>query len=184
MYVHTFRRSFLVKISLKINAYRIVRSLFVSFFPRFSLLLHRSLFTLFTPCAILLSLFLPLPLLPFPLRALLPHSRSFLSLFKLFRELARCVHVHALCPLFPTVILFYENRRLLGRTEATTSLKVVLSIRHPSRFSLSISLSLSLFPFLVRFTLSLSFSQKVPRFFSLFPRPFLDPFLQEHSQSS
>lgn len=97
IYVHAFRRSFSAKVSLKIKRVStIIRSLFVSFFPHFSLLLYCT--ALFAPCAIVFSLFLPLPL-SLSLSAFLPHSRSFLSLFKLFRELARCVHVHALSSL-------------------------------------------------------------------------------------
>lgn len=92
-------------------------------------------------------------------------------------ENLRVVYTSTRCPLFPTVILFYENRRLLGRIEATTSLKVVLSIRHPSRFSFSLpssSLSLST-PCPIYSSLSLSESVTI-FFFSLssstLPRPF------------
>ena len=84
------------------------------------------------------------------------------------RELARlCANsTSTRCPLFPTVILFYENRRLLGRTEATTSLKVVAI--DPPPFAIPSPLS-------VRFTLLPALClrpSRVPRGFLLLPLRF------------
>lgn len=116
----------------KTRIHDVVRSFepsFVSSFPPVSFFRLTSLFlSSLTPCTMILSLYL------FPVSS--PHSRSFLSLSKPLSTQRTCAFVYTStrCPLFPTVIRFYENRRLLGRTEATTSLKVVLSIRHPSRF--------------------------------------------------
>ena len=185
MYVHTFRRSFLVKISLKIKrvSYRSIAFCFLlpSFLPPSSSL---SLYALYTLCDTSFSLSAsPTPPFPSP-RALTSFSFVSLPLQTVQRTCALCTRPRAVSSLPNGNSLLWEPE--VVRVYRGDDKSQGRAIDPPPFAILSLSISLSLFPFLVRFTpsLSLSFSQKVPRFFSLFPRPFLDPFLQEHSQSS
>lgn len=155
-----------VKVSFKIKRVStIIRSLFVF------LSLSLSLDSLYTLCDSSFSLSLS-PLSPCSYLILVRFSPP-----SNCSENLRVVYTSTRCPLFPTVILFYENRRLLGRIEATTSLKVVLSIRHPSRFSFSLPSSSPSLSTPCPIYSSLSLSESVTIFFfslssSTLPRPF------------
>ena len=176
MYVHTFRRSFLVKISLKIKrvSYRSIAFCFLlpSFLPPSSSL---SLYALYTLCDTSFSLSAsPTPPFPSP-RALTSFSFVSLPLQTVQRTCALCTRPRAVSSLpngnsllwEPEVARAYRgDDKSQGRTIDPPPF-AILSLYLSLSFSLSIPCPI--------YSLSLFFSESATIFFSLpstLPRPF------------